>query len=245
MTHSLSHSRRSVSTTERNRESTASSESGGRASDEGTLLKADSEERARGARDPNQVTMMRGKFENPQHGAAPSRECKPGRSTRAETNENETSQQNPQAEDGRKPSREPSTPPGFSSRSADREMTARAAEQLSGKPVGGDEAPVVRNWKEKYWTLKDKNEVELGKLYTAKENWKEACGKARKDLEDEKQLSYNTVQRLQSELQHYKNELEELHTSHIRSVNNVGTGLSPISDQEFQKRIRSLHAEVY
>jgi hypothetical protein len=234
-----------VGTTEGNRQPTASNEYSGRASDDRTLLEVDGDDGAQGVKDSNRVATIRGKFEIPQHGAAPSRECKPGRSTRAETNENETSQQNPQAEDGRKPSREPSTPPGFSSRSADREMTARAAEQLSGKPVGGDEAPVVRTWKEKYRTLKDKNEVELGKLYTAKENWKEACGKARKDLEDEKQLSNNTVQRLQSELQHYKIELEELHTSHIRSVNNVGTGLSPISDQEFQKRIRSLYAEVY
>jgi len=245
MTRGPPHNRRSVGTTEGNRQPTVSNEYSGRASDDRTLLMVDGDDGAQGVKDSNRVATIRGKFENPQHGAAPTREYQLGRSTNAETSENRISHENLHAEDGHKPSSESSTPPDLSSNSADHEMRTRATEQLSGKPPSGDDAPAVRYWREKYKTLRDESEADYRKLHTAKDKWKEGYRKAKKDLADEKQLSHNTTQRLQSELQHYKNELEELHTSHIRSVNNVGTGLSPISDQEFQKRIRSLYAEVY
>jgi hypothetical protein len=102
---------------------------------------------------------------------------------------------------------------------------------------GSDDAA---RWKEKY----EESQIEFDELLRSKEKYKEAYRNVRKDLDDEKQLAFNTTQRMQDKLQHYKNELEELHTSHMRSVNDVGTGLQPISDQEFEKRIRSLHDEV-
>jgi len=114
-----------------------------------------------------------------------------------------------------------------SSRDVDRAITT----------PGSDDAA---RWKEKY----ENSQIELDELLRSKEKYKEAYRNVRKDLDDEKQLAFNTTQRMQDKLQHYKNELEELHTSHMRSVNDVGTGLQPISDQEFEKRIRSLHDEV-
>jgi hypothetical protein len=39
--------------------------------------------------------------------------------------------------------------------------------------------------------------------------------------------------------------IEELHVTHIKSVNNIGTGLEPITDQTFRERFVTLHANVY
>ncbi|KAF8249242.1 hypothetical protein K440DRAFT_215525 [Wilcoxina mikolae CBS 423.85] len=235
----IAHIRRSTRTTEGNRQSTASSESGGKAPGDRTQVKSDCDDGAQRLRDPNRVATKE-TFDDSQHEVAPCHEYHPELSTKADTKENRISQRNLEAGDGNKPSRGRSVPPN-PSRGADRDITARATDQLSGKPSGGDEAA---KWKEKYRALKEENQAKHEKLRKSNETLKEACGKARKDLDDERQLAHNTTQRLQGELQHYKRELEELHTSHIRSVNDVGTGLEPISDQEFQKRIRSLHDEL-
>jgi hypothetical protein len=48
----------------------------------------------------------------------------------------------------------------------------------------------------------------------------------------------------QKEIDFLKDKLDELHASHIRSVNSVGTGLDPISDKTFEDRFRSIHDEV-
>ncbi|KAF8542741.1 hypothetical protein BDD12DRAFT_823791 [Trichophaea hybrida] len=234
----MSYSRGSASATERSRRSTASSESDGRAPDNATAMKSDCDEGARRPREPNRVTTMRERFEDLRHEAAPCHESHPERLTRAEAKENRTSQQDLEAGDGHSKGR--SVPADPSSRGVDRDITTRVTEPHSGKSSVSDE---TAKWKGKYYALKEENQTKYEKLHRSNEKLKEAYEKARKDLDDEKQLAYNTTQRLQGELQHHKSELEELHTSHIRSVNDVGTGLQHISDQEFQKRIRSLHDE--
>jgi len=48
----------------------------------------------------------------------------------------------------------------------------------------------------------------------------------------------------QKEIDSLKAKLDELHASHIRSVNSVGTGLDPISDKTFEDRFRCIHDEA-
>lgn len=46
------------------------------------------------------------------------------------------------------------------------------------------------------------------------------------------------------EIETLKDKLDELHASHIKSVNSVGTGLDWISDKTFEDRLRCIHDEA-
>ncbi|KAF8243914.1 hypothetical protein K440DRAFT_663817 [Wilcoxina mikolae CBS 423.85] len=48
-------------------------------------------------------------------------------------------------------------------------------------------------------------------------------------------------EKYQQEIDDLKDKLDELHASHIKSVNSVGTGLDPIADKTFEDKFRSIH----
>ncbi|KAF8541134.1 hypothetical protein BDD12DRAFT_830363 [Trichophaea hybrida] len=48
-------------------------------------------------------------------------------------------------------------------------------------------------------------------------------------------------EKYQQEIDGLKDKLDELHASHIKSVNSVGTGLEPIADKTFEDKFRSIH----
>jgi len=66
----------------------------------------------------------------------------------------------------------------------------------------------------------------------------------RKNFSEERTQLESMREELLREKTQLKKRLDTLQTSHIQSVNSVGTGLEPISDQTFEDRFRALQDEV-
>ncbi|KAF8247381.1 hypothetical protein K440DRAFT_661488 [Wilcoxina mikolae CBS 423.85] len=87
-------------------------------------------------------------------------------------------------------------------------------------------------------------QLEINKLQESKGGYKSENEKLRRKLQEMKIHYSSENEKCWSEIDRQKSKFEALQASHIRSVNNVGTGLEPISDQEFETRFQALHDEV-
>ncbi|KAF8544622.1 hypothetical protein BDD12DRAFT_481317 [Trichophaea hybrida] len=106
------------------------------------------------------------------------------------------------------------------------------------------------------------SKLEINKLQESKREYKSENEKLRRKLQEieihysseneklrrklqEMEIHYSSEnEKRWSEIDRQKSKFEALQASHIRSVNSVGTGLEPISDQEFESRFQALHDEV-
>jgi small-conductance mechanosensitive channel len=98
--------------------------------------------------------------------------------------------------------------------------------------------------KEKLDATNEKLQLEITKLQQSKEEYKAENEMIKRTLEEEKIQYSSASEKYRSEIDRQKSKCDALQASHIRSVNNIGTGLEPISDQEFESRFQALHDEV-
>jgi chromosome segregation ATPase len=105
----------------------------------------------------------------------------------------------------------------------------------------------LRALKEKLNAMNERlhsSHLEITKLQESKRKYKTENEILRRTLEEEK-IQYSTAaEKYWNEIDRQKSKFDALQASHIRSVNNIGTGLDPISDQEFESRFQVLHDEV-
>jgi predicted RNase H-like nuclease (RuvC/YqgF family) len=81
-------------------------------------------------------------------------------------------------------------------------------------------------------------------LQEQKSKWKESSERYRRELDEEKNLTATRMAKHQRELEAQQGKFELLNAAHIKSINSVGTGLDPISDQEFTTKLRDLQDQV-
>jgi hypothetical protein len=115
-----------------------------------------------------------------------------------------------------------------------------------GEPCGVPKAPpekqkqkpkTDKEWARHWYEKSGSHEAEVKKLQNA-------ISKLRKNFAEEREQLDSTREELFREKTRLKKRLDTLQTSHIHSVNSVGTGLEPISDQTFEDRFRALQDEV-
>jgi len=98
----------------------------------------------------------------------------------------------------------------------------------------------LQRWRAKCGQLAtDKRE-----LQEQKSKWKESSDRYRRELDAEKDLAATRLVKHQHELEVQYGKFERLNAAHIKSINSVGTGLDPISDQEFTTKLRDLQDQV-
>jgi hypothetical protein len=88
------------------------------------------------------------------------------------------------------------------------------------------------------------SQLEITKLQQSKEKYKTENEILRRKLEEQRIQYSSASEKYQSEIDRQNSKCDALQASHIRAVNNIGTGLEPISDQEFETRFQALHDEV-
>lgn len=64
------------------------------------------------------------------------------------------------------------------------------------------------------------------------------------ELDSQKLKAQTSFNVLLNESEQLKKDMKKLEALHIKSVNSVGTGLEPITDEKFIKRFRGLHDDV-
>lgn len=104
------------------------------------------------------------------------------------------------------------------------------------------------HWKNRYSRTKRRcEEAERScEQYVGRcEQYKDSINHLRVQLEDEKTLAAAQRDSYELALEQQKAKFDKLHSQHIRSVNLVGTGLEPITDQEFKGTIRELQDQVH
>jgi DNA repair exonuclease SbcCD ATPase subunit len=82
------------------------------------------------------------------------------------------------------------------------------------------------------------------KLKDSKSQYREKVKRLEHAIEEERSASANRLQSYQDALEAEKAKSSKLTTEHIKSVNSVGTGLEPITDEEFIKSFRTLQDQV-
>ncbi|KAI5812786.1 hypothetical protein BZA77DRAFT_323317 [Pyronema omphalodes] len=81
-------------------------------------------------------------------------------------------------------------------------------------------------------------------LKQSRNKHKEKAERLERALEEEKSTSAERLQTYQNALEAEKARFSKLTTEHIKSINSVGTGLEPITDEYFIKAFRTLQDQV-
>ncbi|KAF8541132.1 hypothetical protein BDD12DRAFT_830360 [Trichophaea hybrida] len=81
-------------------------------------------------------------------------------------------------------------------------------------------------------------------LLDQKTKWKDSSDRFRRELDEEKNLAATRLVNHQHELEVQQHKFDRLNAAHIRNINSVGTGLEPITDQEFTSKFRDLQDQV-
>ncbi|KAF8243916.1 hypothetical protein K440DRAFT_32096 [Wilcoxina mikolae CBS 423.85] len=86
--------------------------------------------------------------------------------------------------------------------------------------------------------------TKFNELRDLKAKWKASSDKYRQELDEEKNLAATRLVKHQHELEVQQHKFDRLNAAHIKNVNSVGTGLEPITDQEFTSKFRDLQDQI-